>query len=151
MKNCPKCNRECNDGDRFCIQCGHNFEAEQAAPAAEPQVEQVAPPAAPQPQIPTYQPVPPVAEDDTVSTGKWVLYHLIPFIPVVGSIVYIVMLFVWGFGDNAKNKTFRNWARAQLIFMAIGLVLSVLIIVLAVVITGSLFGFASDASSSIYY
>ncbi len=146
MKNCPKCNRECNDGDRFCIQCGHNFEAEQAAPAPEPQVERVAP----QPQMPTYQPAPAVVEDDTVSTGKWLLYQLIPLIPFVGTIVYIIMLFVWGLGDSEKNKTFRNWARSQLIFMAIVVVLLILVVILAVVF-GSLFGATSDFSSNIYY
>ena len=90
--------------------------------------------------MPTYQPAPPVVKDDTVSTGKWLLYQLISLIPLA----YIVMLFIWGFGDEAKNKTFRNWARSQLILAAIGIVLSIFGIILLVLITGGLIGLASD-------
>ena len=36
------------------------------------------------------------------------------------------MLFIWS-GDTKKEDTFRNWAKAQLIVMAIGLVLAIIL------------------------
>jgi hypothetical protein len=47
-----------------------------------------------------------------------VITLLITFIPVVG----FVMLFVWAFGSN-ENPNKANWAKATLIWYAIGCVL----------------------------
>ncbi|MBQ7464119.1 MAG: hypothetical protein IJS86_04585 [Lachnospiraceae bacterium] len=60
-------------------------------------------------------------ENETpVSVGDWILTIFLTCIPLVG----IIMLFVWAFGGgNAKSKS--NWAKAQLIWMLIGLVLSI--------------------------
>ena len=52
------------------------------------------------------------------STKDWVITLLISFIPVVG----FVMLFVWAFGAN-ENPNKANWAKAMLIWYAIGCVL----------------------------
>ena len=56
-----------------------------------------------------------------VSVGDWFLTTLILCIPLVG----IIMLFVWGFG-NGTSESKRNWARAQLIWMLVGIVLGLL-------------------------
>lgn len=64
-----------------------------------------------------------------VSTGKWVGIHLIKWIPVVGGIVYLIMLFIWAFGSENQNETFRNWAKAELIITAILVVIWVIVIV----------------------
>lgn len=61
-----------------------------------------------------------------VSTGKWVGIHFIKWIPFVGGIVYLVMLFIWAFGKDNQNETFRNWAKSELIMTAILVVLWVL-------------------------
>ena len=66
----------------------------------------------------------PVAKE-AISVGGWIGRTLIPMIPLVGSIVYLIMLFVWS-GDKKKEDTFRNWAKAQLIVMAIVIVLTVI-------------------------
>ena len=58
-----------------------------------------------------------------VSVGEWMLTMLICFIPVVN----IVMLFVWAFGPNT-NASKANWAKASLIWMLVGIVLSILFI-----------------------
>lgn len=58
-----------------------------------------------------------------ISTSDWMVTTLVAAIPVVG----FIMLFVWGFSDNTAESK-KNWARATLIWMAIGIVLSVLII-----------------------
>ena len=50
-------------------------------------------------------------------------------IPLVGGIVYLIMLFVWS-GDVRKEDTFRNWAKSQLIIMAVVLVLCIILAVL---------------------
>ena len=58
---------------------------------------------------------------------------LIAAIPVVN----IIMLFIWGFGsDTAFAK--RNWARAQLIWVAVAIAVWVLIFVLAAVAGNSM-------------
>ena len=102
--------------------------------------------AAPQPQAapaPSYQPMPGVAPQvfnnfyaapkAPVSVGGWIGRSLIPFIPFVGGLIYLIMLFIWA-GDKTKEESFTNWAKAQLIVMLIGIVI-VLFILLA-------FGFA---------
>lgn len=52
-----------------------------------------------------------------VSTGDWFVTLLLACIPLVG----FIMLFVWAFGGGA-NPSKRNWARASLIWMLIGIV-----------------------------
>lgn len=44
---------------------------------------------------------------------------------MVIPIANIVMLFVWGFGSSG-NLNRKNWAKAALIWMAIGVVCSIL-------------------------
>jgi hypothetical protein len=53
-----------------------------------------------------------------LSTKDWVITLLISFIPIVG----FVMLFVWAFGSG-ENPNKANWAKATLIWYAIGMVL----------------------------
>jgi len=54
---------------------------------------------------------------EPIPIGDWVITLLISFIPVIG----FIMLFVWGFSaDTNPNKA--NWAKATLIWAAIGLV-----------------------------
>lgn len=60
-------------------------------------------------------------DNEEVSLGNWLLTMLLMIIPIVN----IVMLFVWAFGGNtAKSKS--NWAKAQLIWMLITIVLSII-------------------------
>lgn len=62
----------------------------------------------------------PVREE--VSLSDWIVTMLITAIPVVG----FIMLFVWAFGSAAPPSK-RNWAKAALIWMAIGVVLGSLL------------------------
>lgn len=64
----------------------------------------------------------PAAQQQEVSFRNWFSSMLLPLIPLVGWIVYLVMLFVWAFGNTAP-KSKRNWARASLIITAIGIFL----------------------------
>ncbi|WP_411678005.1 hypothetical protein [Caproicibacter sp.] len=82
----------------------------------------------PMPQPAQYQPQPPQAyqnpasyEDASpLSVGNYIIMMLISVIPIVN----LMMLFVWGFGNSNRNK--KNWARAQLIMLAVGILLCVL-------------------------
>ena len=107
MKTCNNCGTSANDNAAACPNCGSSF--------------------------PTYYPTPPVYKEP-VSVGGWIGRSLIPLIPVIGSLVYLIMLFIWS-GDATKEDTFRNWAKAQLIVTGIVIVLVVLLIVLAVALS----------------
>ncbi|TCO08426.1 hypothetical protein [Natronoflexus pectinivorans] len=61
-------------------------------------------------------------ESQNVSVGEWVLSLLIVMIPLIG----LIMLFVWAFGGNTKVSK-ANFAKAALIWYAIGIVLWILI------------------------
>ena len=61
---------------------------------------------------------------DEVTLGEWMITLLLSFLPIVN----IVMLFVWAFGSNT-NPSKANWAKATLIWMAIGIVLAILFVV----------------------
>ncbi len=70
-------------------------------------------------QMPTYsQP----EVEPVITLGEWVLTILITCIPCVN----IVMLLVWAFGSSTP-KTKANWAKAQLIFVVIGVVVSMIL------------------------
>lgn len=56
------------------------------------------------------------------SVGDWVLTLFLMCIPCVG----LIMLFVWAFGSNT-NVSKANWAKAQLIWVAIGIVVSIIL------------------------
>ena len=71
----------------------------------------------------TIQPIP-VNESpqyNPISVGEWIITTIILAIPIVG----FIMLFVWGFGSNTQPSK-ANWAKAALIMMGIGIVLSFL-------------------------
>lgn len=75
-----------------------------------------------------YQPKP-----QPMSVGGYIGRSLLTLIPFVGGLIYFIMLFVWG-GDTTKEESFRNWAKAELWMMLIGVVISVIafIIIFAV-------------------
>ena len=58
-----------------------------------------------------------------VSLGDWVVTLLILAIPLVN----IIMLFVWGFADGTHPSK-RNFCRAYLIWMLVGLVIFMLFV-----------------------
>lgn len=70
-----------------------------------------------------------------VSLGEWMVTLLISAIPIVN----IIMFFVWAFGANTKLSK-ANWAKATLIWIAIGIVFYIVVIVM---ILGGLAAFTS--------
>lgn len=99
MKICNNCGATLNDNAPACTNCGVAF--------------------------PTNPPAQNVPAKTPVTIGGWIGRSLIPLIPLVGGIVYLIMLFIWS-GDTTKEETFRNWAKAQLIVTAVVVVLSII-------------------------
>ena len=64
-------------------------------------------------------------ESSPISLGDWMITLLILCIPLVG----IIMLFVWGFADGTHPSK-RNFCRAYLIWMLIGIVVFVLFMIM---------------------
>jgi len=62
------------------------------------------------------------AQSQVLSVKDWIITLLITAIPIVG----IIMLFVWAFGSN-ENPNKSNWAKAALIWTAVGIVLTILL------------------------
>ena len=58
----------------------------------------------------------------TMTFGNWMIIYLLPFIPMVGTILFLVLLFSWGFGSNVV-PTKKSWARATLVFVLIMIVI----------------------------
>lgn len=63
--------------------------------------------------------------EKNISFGNWLGSMLLPFIPFVGIFVYIVMLFVWAFGNDTPPSK-KNWARATLIITAVSIILLII-------------------------
>lgn len=140
---CGKCGTELSENAVFCPGCGERVNREPAQDSAQSSYQAPEYQAAPQSdyQAPNYQSAPqssyqapgyqspgyqpPVyqqtpAADGAVSVGDWMLSMLLVCIPIVG----IVMLLVWAFGSSA-NLSKKNWARASLLWVLIGIALSV--------------------------
>jgi hypothetical protein len=73
------------------------------------------------------QQVPFGQQQDTtpMSMKDWVITLLISYIPLVG----LIMLIVWAFDSNT-NVNKKNWAKASLIWMLIGIGIAIIIFVI---------------------
>ena len=111
MKTCHNCNAAISDSASFCPNCGCS--------------------------APSYPAHPRRTAKEAVSVGGWIGRSLIPMIPLVGGIVYLIMLFIWS-GDQKKEDTFRNWAKAQLIITAVVVVLSIILALLGATVFSDL-------------
>ncbi len=152
MKICSHCGTVMPDENVVCAACGMVLPAPQVSqetqvldanhPAAQPvapQAEPVAQPAAQPAYVPpTY--VPPAAPPAvnympvqvpkiSVSMWGWIGRYALNLIPLVGGLVYFIMLFVWAF-DTKYDDTSRNWAKSMLLLAAIGAVLGLLLVIL---------------------
>jgi len=62
---------------------------------------------------------------ESMSVKDWFLTLLITYIPLVG----LVMLFVWAFDSNT-NLNKKNFAKASLLWMVVGIALAIIFFVL---------------------
>ena len=58
---------------------------------------------------------------DVMGMGEWLITLIVLAIPCVN----IIMYFVWAFGNGNENR--KNFCRAGLIMMAVGIVLTILL------------------------
>jgi len=133
---CENCGKQIPDDAAFCTHCGAK---QLKTPTPSQTVNRVQPP---QPVRPNAPQPPPQASGgvDLITMGQYLIMFLIMCIPIAG----IVMLFIWGFGnETGPNK--KNFARAYLVMMAIAIGVGILIsIVMGAII-------ASIMSSMYYY
>lgn len=73
---------------------------------------------------PQYQQQPMRIPHDVTTTGEWVLNLFLVAIPILG----LILLFVWAFGSGTAPSK-KNWARANLVWILIAIILSIVAIV----------------------
>ena len=66
---------------------------------------------------------------DVTTTGQWVLNLFLVCIPLVG----LILLFVWAFGSGTAPSK-KNWARANLVWILIGIILCIVAVVVCMVL-----------------
>jgi hypothetical protein len=74
-----------------------------------------------------------------LTLGNWIIIMILVAIPCVN----IVMLLIWSFGKNV-NTSKKNYSRAMLIFMLIGIVLSLIFSSVLAAMFSSLGGFGGN-------
>lgn len=114
---CPKCGSNVPDSVKFCPTCGEVI-------SAEPQQREE--PAA-QPQQPVYQPSP-AAGTDVMKVSEFFWTDFLLAIPLVG----LILALVWGFSSDV-NQNKRNYCRAKLIWILVGIGITVLLTIIAAV------------------
>jgi uncharacterized membrane protein YqjE len=72
------------------------------------------------------QQAPPMPQQDTspMSMKDWFITLLISYIPLVG----LIMLLIWAF-DSTTNLNKKNWAKASLVWMLVGIGIAIILIV----------------------
>ncbi|MBR0447872.1 MAG: zinc ribbon domain-containing protein [Clostridia bacterium] len=130
MKTCPKCGIALADEVGFCTACGTAVAAPQPAAPAEPAY---VPPVYVPPANPVSYAPPAEEKKNVISVGGWMGRDLIPCIPIVGGIIYFIMLWVWA-SKKSNEDSFRNWAKSRLIWMAIGAGIGLLVVILMFVL-----------------
>ena len=136
MAFCTGCGANVPEGVKFCTGCGKSMEnAAQPAPvkavvgaqtAAQPVPASVFTQAAPGPQYAQPKnngdtPPPKGSKYAVMSMGAYIGIMLLCSIPVLGWLICVIMAFAAG------NRNRRNFAKAILVFLIIGLVLSVVL------------------------
>ena len=111
---CNNCGRKIgNEEANFCEYCGHSFREQKQIPA-------------PENPIPSNPLLPKQAivlqdnsnKDKPVPFISFLGSYGIFFIPVIGFLLFPIMLLVWSFSTKV-SATKRNWARATLIFVVL--------------------------------
>lgn len=132
---CEKCGKSIPDQSVFCPQCGSQ-QTHGSAPASGaatppplPPLPQAPPPQSYRPPIQTYQTPYTAArqqfasaQQEPLTTGQYFVMLLLLSIPFVN----FILLLVWAFGNSNQNR--KNFSRAMLLFMIVGIVISVIIV-----------------------
>lgn len=128
---CPNCGTSNPDGTHFCVGCGTKLEG-----TVPPPVYQSPPVQAQQQnyQAPVYQNIPAVNPNTVpMRTSEFFWMMLVLGIPLVGFICSLV----WAFGSNV-NENRRNYCRAALIWILVGIGLGIVIAIIASLLGASI-------------
>lgn len=123
---CETCGTKNREENRFCQNCGNRLEQTPQPDEGRPLSHIGFTPPADQP-VPVTQPDP----DLPVTLAEWLGVFCLNLIPVMGPVVFFVMLFVWAFGST-KKPSLKNFARAVLLFLAILLGIGLLLLIVYV-------------------
>ena len=63
-----------------------------------------------------------VKEKGSMTVGKWLGLMFLPVLPGIGALIYLVLMFKWGFGTH-NDKTLKSYARANLLIMLLAFIL----------------------------
>ena len=132
-KFCTECGKEIADGVAFCTECGTKAPADPATATTETVTEAKdtkvetpvvhTPPAQSYQAQQTYTQPAPDPTSKVVGTGAYFGLMLLFALPIIGIISVIVM------ASKAKNKNIKNFAKANLIWAIIAVILSISVIV----------------------
>lgn len=117
---CSNCKNQIADGSKFCEFCGSKVGVATQQPNTMPPVQNY------NVTMQNYR--------YPISVLGWIGRPLISCIPIVGPLIYFIMLFIWA-SDRSKEETFNNWAKAQLISL---LIITLPIILIFLVIASSM-------------
>ena len=62
-----------------------------------------------------------VAEYKPMTALKWIGLTLLNAIPVVGNLIYLILMFKWAFGST-KDLTLKGYARANLLVLLLSII-----------------------------
>ena len=146
---CRKCGSENDNGVRFCSRCGASF-SDDKPPYSEEEnhnpygYDPFNNPFNKQDTAQNYDPFardyvqPPLRypvssnyyDDGQVTLLQWLGLHAVNFIPVLGSLIFLILMIAFACGATEK-KSLKTYAQATLIFMGICFVLALAVFMLA--------------------
>ena len=69
------------------------------------------------------------SEYKPMTAWKWIGLSLLNAIPLIGNLIYLILMFKWAFGST-KDLTLKGYARANLIVMLFAIILMIGLFVL---------------------
>ena len=151
-KFCTECGKEIAQGVAFCTECGTKAPADPATATTETVTEAKdtkvetpvvhTPPAQSYQAQQTYTQPAPDPTSKVVGTGAYFGLMLLFAIPIIGQIACLIMAFA------PKNKNIKHFARAQLIWMVIGIIIAALVIGGIVLLVNTFSDYIAEATGS---
>lgn len=62
------------------------------------------------------------AKPKHMNTWKWIGLAILPGIPVLGALIYLILMFKWAFGKT-QDLTLKGYAKANLLMLLVALLL----------------------------
>ncbi|MDR0841339.1 MAG: zinc ribbon domain-containing protein [Christensenellaceae bacterium] len=117
---CSNCGKQNDNGTIFCVSCGAKLPEAEVQPVSSYVVREDAP-------------------RKPLGVGDFILMELLARIPLVN----LIMFCVWGFSSDTEPNR-KNWAISRLIWIGIGIALSVIFGFVLVAIAGAAYGSLSN-------